>query len=61
MNRLEIYASSEEINDLITLLGNDSKFENIRKQIIDGRDQSNHRQDDEIPAEGGHEYIERSE
>ncbi|MCX2585714.1 hypothetical protein [Pedobacter sp. MR22-3] len=61
MNRLEIYASSEEINDLITLLGNDSKFENIRKQIIDGRDQSNHRQDDEISAEGDHEYIERSE
>lgn len=61
MTRIEIQASNEEINSLIALLGTDSKFENIRKQIIDGRDKSNHQQTDEIPAEGDHKYIERSE
>lgn len=61
MIKLEIQASATEINELITLLSSDPNFDNIRKQVINFMDQSRHNQDDEIPKEGDHEYIERSE
>lgn len=61
MIKLEIQASATEINELITLLGSNPNFDNIRKQVINFMDQYKHNQDDEIPKEGDNEYIERSE
>ncbi|GGE65594.1 hypothetical protein EV200_106215 [Pedobacter psychrotolerans] len=61
MIKLEIQASAAEINELITLLSSNAKFDHIRKQIVDFKDQSTHNQDDEIPKEGDDKFIERSE
>ncbi|WP_029286187.1 hypothetical protein [Pedobacter sp. R20-19] len=61
MIKLEIQASATEIEELITLLGSDANFDNIRNQVINFRDQSRHHQADEIPKEGDDEFIERSE
>lgn len=61
MIKLEIQASATEIEELIALLSSDAKFDNIRNQVINFRNQSSHNQSDEIPQEGDDEFIERSE
>ena len=59
--RIEIEANTQEIEELIVVLSNNPQLANIKKQLITLRDQDNHEQSAEIPAEGDDQFIERSE
>ena len=59
--RIEIEANTQEIEELIVVLNNNPQLANIKKQLITLRDQDNHEQSAEIPAEGDDQFIERSE
>lgn len=59
--KIQIEATTEQWNQLITKLHEDSSLNELRQQIIDAIAMDTHNQLDEVPKPGDDPIIERSE
>jgi len=58
---IQIEGSRDALQKLANFLSSNAEFEGFNDQIINSLNTSFHDQKNDIPAEGDHPYIERSE
>ena len=58
---IQLAGSREALQKLANFLSSNAELEGFKDQIINSLNTSLHEQQNDIPAEGDHPYIERSE
>lgn len=58
---IQIEGTKDEFQSLARIISSNHELSRIKDQIMNSRDLAEHDQADEVPIEGDHPFIERSE